>query len=163
MECRWKQCLFKVVAKRKVDEGTRVLGEEQLLVDIVNVLDFVFSGGPILTIRTNCKLSPHACPIPLFNQPSGLRPSSRNYGGPVSTKSKPCRSRACAKSWELTCRFAAIPAEERHPSRPGEGIQSHSLPSATNNGPPPRTFSTTFLPTDICPLQARKAHLYHIT
>ena len=45
----------------------------------VNVLDFVVSGGPILTIRTNCKSSPHACPIPCGNRPSGLRPSSRNW------------------------------------------------------------------------------------
>ena len=45
---------------------------------IVNVLDFVQFGCPILTIRTNFKLSPHTCPIPLFNRPSGLRPLSRN-------------------------------------------------------------------------------------
>ncbi len=46
MGCLWKQGLFKVVAKWKVDEGTQVMGEEQLLVDMVNVLDFILSGGP---------------------------------------------------------------------------------------------------------------------
>ena len=45
----------------------------------VNVLDFVLSGSPILTTKTNCKLPPHACLIPSFIRPSGLPPSSRDW------------------------------------------------------------------------------------